>query len=323
MTIVGFVGNGTSFEVLSHLLHKAGTEILHWQPDHIPTDNANTSLPAHVQKAELEQMASVPLIFYAVPIHLARQTGRQLGDVISGRQIIVHTSRSLEPATLKSVSEILKEETPTQRFGFLNGPAEIADIQANKPAALVCASLFPEVHDLVEDSLHSENLRIYRNNDLTGAEISAAYGHIVAMLAGIGSGLELGTSLQATLFARGLAEISRFVTFRGSYERTAFGLAGAGNLYADTHRQGSKAFQLGEFLAVREQNNQSTDPAAIRDQFGAIGQDLLNLLDSLNSATLHADLSLHLLRAAHATAFGHQKPTQAIHHLVTLPAQYE
>lgn len=326
MTTVGFVGNGISFEVLSHLLNKAGTQILHWQPENnhaISSNNTTHNLPPNIQPAELAQMAKVPLIFYAVPIHLARETGRQLGDVISGRQIIVHTSNSLEPATLKSISEILKEETPTQRFGFLNGPAEITDIKANKPAALLCASLFPEVHDLVEDSLHSDKLRIYRSNDLTGAEISAAYSRLIAMLAGICHGLDAGTSLQATLFARGIAEISRYVTFRGGYERTAFGLAGAGNLYADTHRQGSKSFQIGEFLAIRDQNKQSADPLAIRDQFGTHGQDLLTLLDSLNSATLHAELSLHLLRAAYAAAFAQKTPAQAIHDLVTLPAQYE
>ncbi len=325
MTTVGFVGNGTSFEVLSHLLQKAGTEILHWQPEHSSAADAMPAdkLPSHVQSVELAQMGKVPLIFYSVPMHLARQTGRQLGDVISGRQIIVHTSRSLEPATLKSVSEILREETPTQRFGFLNGPADLADIQSNKPASLVCASLFPEVHDLVEDSITSENLRMYRSNDLTGAEISAAYSRIIAMLAGICNGLELGDSLQATLFARGLAEISRYVTFRGGYERTAFGLTGVGNLYADTHRAGSKDFQIGEFLAVREQNKQSTDAKAVRDQFGVYGQDLLSLVDSLNSATQHAELSLHLLRATHSGALGKLSPKKAVHDLVTLPVLFE
>lgn len=325
MTTVGFVGNGTSFEVLSHLLQKAGTEILHWQPEHSVSSGAmgDVSLAASVQSVELGQMAKVPLIFYSVPMHLARETGRQLGDVISGRQIIVHTSRSLEPATLKSVSEILGEETPTQRFGFLNGPADLTDIQGGKPASLVCASLFPEVHDLVEDSVTSANLRMYRSNDLVGAEISAAYSRIIAMLAGVCHGLELGGSLQATLFARGLAEISRYVTFRGGYERTAFGLAGVGNLYADTHRAGSTDFQIGEFLAVREQSKQSTDAKAVREQFGAYGQDLLSLVDSLNSATQHAELSLFLLRAAHSGALGQHSPAQAVRELVQLPAQYE
>ncbi len=325
MTTVGFVGNGTNFEVLSHLLQKAGTEVLHWQPEHSSASDAIPAgkLPGQIQSVELAQMAKVPLIFYSVPMHLARETGRQLGDVISGRQIIVHTSRSLEPATLKSVSEILREETPTQRFGFLNGPADLMDIQADKPAALVCASLFPEVHDLVEDSVTSENLRMYRSNDLTGAEISAAYSRIIAMLAGICHGLEMGDSLQATLFARGLAEISRYVTFRGGYERTAFGLTGVGNLYADTHRTGSKDFQIGEFLAIREQNKQSTDANAVREQFGVYGQDLLSLVDSLHSATQHAELSLYLLRATHSGALGKISPKKAVQDLVGLPVQFE
>ncbi|MBA2661866.1 MAG: hypothetical protein H0U74_06195 [Bradymonadaceae bacterium] len=318
MTTVGLVGKGVYFEVLTRLFEAASTKVLFWQPAE-DTEGVSGKLPKHVKAVELEQMGDVALIFYSVPMHLTRAVGRRLGDVISGRQVVVHTSRSLEMATLKSVSQVLQEETPTQRFGFLSGPTILADIQSEKPAAGVCASLFPEVHDLVEDSLMSQRFRVYRTNDLAGAEVSAAYGRVLAMIAGLCQGLDLGTSLQATLFTRGLSEMSRFVVYRGGYDRTAYGFAGAGNLYADTHMAGSNAFRIGAHLAGLEH----IDNQAIRDKFGEAGHDLLGLLESLHTVAQMAELELHILRGAQAIVSGQLSPSQAVQHLMALPALYE
>ncbi|MFU8805664.1 MAG: hypothetical protein ACNA8W_17760, partial [Bradymonadaceae bacterium] len=275
MTTVGLVGAGFHFETLLRLFEATSTRVLLWQPGD-EGDEAE-SLPGNVELVSRERMSDVPLIFFCVPIDICRTVARRLGDVMSGRQVVVHTSRSLETLSLKSLSTILQEETPTQRFGFLTGPVLVEDVKAGRPSSGVCASLFPEVHDLVEECLMSPIFRVYRTTDITGAEISAAYGRVIAMIAGLSHALGLGTSLQATIFARGLAEMARFVVFREGFERTAFGLSGAGNLFADMHLEGSTDYQIGMFLAGSKKHA----AAAVRKKFGWRGDELLNLLDAL------------------------------------------
>lgn len=318
MTTVGLVGTGFHFEILLSLLEVTKARVLLWQPGE--EGHTSEDLPAHVELVSRERMADVPLIFFSVPIDMCRTIARELGDVMSGRQIVVHMSRSLEGGTLKSVSQILHEETPTQRFGFLTGPVLLEDVTAGRPSSAVCASLFPEVHDLVEECLMSPIFRLYRTMDITGAEICAAYARVISLIAGLADALELGTSLKSTLFARGVAEMARFVVFREGFERTAFGLSGVGNLHADTLDDGSPEFQIGRFLATHDGEEVGD---AIRDAFGWRGHDLLGLLEALYGVAATAKLDVHLLAGSYGIVTGRVSVKQAVEKLMDLPALYE
>jgi glycerol-3-phosphate dehydrogenase (NAD(P)+) len=318
MATVGLVGTGFHFEILLRLLDATSTRVLLWQPDGVE-DHAE-DLPEHVELISRERLADVPLIFFSVPIDVCRPIARELGDVMNGRQVVVHMSRSLEPLSLKSVSTILQEETPTHRFGFVTGPVLLEDVKDAHPSSAVCASRFPEVHDLVEECLMSQLFRIYRTMDITGAELCAAYGRIIALISGLADALGMGTSLQSTLFARGVAEMARFVVFREGFERTAFGLAGVGNLHADTHGGGSPAFAMGKFIARYKGKNLA---AALQKEFGWRGQDMLSLIEGLVDTATTAGLDVHLLMGAHAVVSGKLKVGQAVEQLMDLPALYE
>ncbi|TXD34379.1 hypothetical protein FRC98_18365 [Lujinxingia vulgaris] len=314
MISVGFVGSTGVGDVARHLLAMGACDIKVWHPGELCEED---ELPG--ERVELEELAESTLIIFAAPIARCREIARQVGDVISGRHVIVHTLRALEPGTLKSVSTILQEETPTQRIGYLGGPMLRTDIEAGHPASAVCASLFPEVHDLVEDAMMSGSFRVYRSQDLIGAEICGAYARAIALLSGLADALSLGSSLQATLFARGLAEMSRYVVFRQGFERTTFGLAGAGSLYADTHLKGSVDFQIGCHLG----KHPGTPADALVEQFGPRARESLQVVDALAKSAERADLDLHLLQGAFALIHNELKPDEVVQRLMTLPALYE
>ncbi|MFB6351384.1 MAG: hypothetical protein ABEK29_06305, partial [Bradymonadaceae bacterium] len=190
-------------------------------------------------------------------------------------------------------SAILEEETPTRRFGFVSGPMRREDVLAGRGASCVCASPFPEVADMVEEALSSEIFRVYRNEDLPGSEAAAAYARVIAFTYGLADALDLGTSVLSTLFARGLAEMSSFVTYQGGYEPTTFGIAGSGNLHADTTGEGNADYRLGR----RYVDAGAPDLERFRDDLGVVEDELFGFLDSLISQAKSAKLDLHILRA--------------------------
>lgn len=314
MTRVGLVGEGERFEAFVRLLARTKTEISLWQPG-----GAQSDLPSTVERVEPEALAENSLIFLSLPMHEVREVARLLGDHLTGRHAIVHLCRNLEFATLKTTSDILIEETPTHRFGFLSGPMRREDIEAGLPAAGVCATGFPEVQDYVEEVLVSEGFRLYRSQDRVGAEVAAAYSRIIALASGVAHELGLGASLQSILFARGLAEMARFVVYRGGFERTTFGMAGTGNLYADTIAPGSLDFRIG----VEATRAGRLDRAAVAADHGSYGRDLLNLVDSLTGELAHAGLDLHILETCHLLVSGELSPTDAVGHLMRLPTLAE
>lgn len=312
MSNVGIIGTGDKFDALATLLAQTETRVLLYNWDRRP----KKELPKGVTVVELDHFRDVPVVFMSLPIERVRPIARELGEHITGRHGVIHLCRNFEHRTLKTVSQILAEETPTRRFGFLTGPILRDDVEAGLPASGVCATVFPELQDFVEECLVSTSFRLYRSDDLLGSEVAAAYCRVIAMAAGVGSELNLGDSLRATLFSRGLAEMGRFVAHRGGRERTTFGISGSANLFIDTAGQGSPDFQIG----VGAMRKNAFDEAAVVEEFGTRGRDLLDLIESLAIYLEDAPgLNLHLLETCHLMVSGQMGPADAVRHLMTLP----
>jgi glycerol-3-phosphate dehydrogenase (NAD(P)+) len=272
-------------------------------------------LPAGVESTTIEDLVDARLIFIAVPITDLRNVARSIGDVITARHAVIHAVHNVEPGSLAAPSEVLLQEMPTRRFGFLTGPMRSDEIERGLPSSGVCATRFPEVGDLAEEALVSPTFRLYRSSDLRGAEYSAAYTRVIAMAAGVAHAMSLGRCVQATLFARGLAEVSRFVTSRGAEEKTVFGIAGSANLHLDTTPPGSPDFQVG--IAAQEAGE--FDPVDVRERFGSGGGDLLDLVETLWAGVRSSQLHAHILETCHRMVSGQLEPQGALGHLMTLP----
>jgi glycerol-3-phosphate dehydrogenase (NAD(P)+) len=71
---------------------------------------------------------------------------------------------------------------------------------------------------------------VYRNEDVVGTELGGALKNVIALAAGVVTGLELGANSGAALITRGMAEITRLAMACGGRRETLAGLAGMGDL---------------------------------------------------------------------------------------------
>lgn len=306
---VAIVGSGDRFVSILDLLIGPDREV-----GAVALDEEDT-LPDGVDAVALDDVALAPLVFMAVPIRRLREVAREIGDSLTARHAVVHAVHNLEAGSLAPASEILRQEMPTRRFGFLTGPIRSDEIERGLPSAGVCATRFGEVGDLTEESLVSPAFRLYRSEDLRGAEFTAAYARVIAMASGVAHAMSLGRCVQATLFARGLAEVSRFVKDRGCDERTVFGIAGSANLHLDTTPPGSPDFQVG--IAAVEAGEFDRDEMERR--FGSGATDQLALVETLWEGAKVFGLQSHILQSCHQMVAGELEPQDAVRHLMTLP----
>lgn len=305
---VGLVGEGDRFDALAAVLQGNGCEVRAWSP-------VRRRGVRGMRSVDLHELAEAPLLYFAAPFSALRALAREVGDVISPRHAVIHSCHNLESGTLATASEVLAQELPTRRLGFVTGPMRPSDVRKGLPASAVCASRFPEVWQLAEGSLVHDRFRLYRGRDLVGAEHVAAYGRVIAMAGGVASQMKLGQSVQATLFARGLAEVARWVASRGGDATTPYGIAGAGNLYLDLADKGSVDYRVG----VRAMQEGRFDRSDIANRFGATGRDLLDLVESLWSGVERSGLQCHILKTCHLMVCGELDPAGAVMHLMTLP----
>jgi len=73
-------------------------------------------------------------------------------------------------------------------------------------------------------------MRAYMNSDMIGVEIGGAIKNVLAIAAGIASGLGFGANTQAAIITRGLSEMKRLGKVIGAEEKTFYGLSGLGDL---------------------------------------------------------------------------------------------
>lgn len=201
--------------------------------------------------AELSQIASrSDLVIVATPMAGLRGTLTQLAGV---RQPVAWLCKGFEPSLERGVGllghEISAQIAPDLMAGVLSGPSFAMEVAQGKPTALVAASSHAGVRETLAAAFHSQSLRVYGNDDMTGVEVGGAVKNVLAIAAGLCDGLQLGLNARAALITRGLAEMTRLGLALGAKMETFMGLSGLGDLVLTATGDLSRNRKVGVLLA--------------------------------------------------------------------------
>ncbi|HEY1434227.1 MAG TPA: NAD(P)H-dependent glycerol-3-phosphate dehydrogenase [Thermoanaerobaculia bacterium] len=240
---IAILGAGSWGTALAIELSRSGHEVMLWGRDpevaaRIEADGRHPRRltgypipPATRVSADLaEAFAFGSTLLVAVPCASLRPL-LDLSPGGTGRGLrLVSTGKGIEPESLKRMSEILLEHYPEAAIAALSGPTFAEGVARGDPTAAVVASRDAAAVEALQASLSSPTFRLYRSDDLVGVELAGALKNVVAIAAGIVSGLGFGPNTLAALVTRGLTEIGRIVKSQGGQDRTVQGLAGVGDL---------------------------------------------------------------------------------------------
>jgi len=194
---------------------------------------SSTSIPSGViATGDLgEALHGATTVVFAAPSHAARELLTAMSPLLDEAAIIVSVSKGIEIESGKRISEIAREVLgSTYSFVCLSGPSFAKEVVAGNPTAIVAASKDAAAARAVQNDFSFENLRIYTNTDVIGTEIGGSVKNVMAIAAGMTTGLGFGANSVAALITRGLAEITRLARREGAQVETLMGLAGLGDL---------------------------------------------------------------------------------------------
>jgi glycerol-3-phosphate dehydrogenase (NAD(P)+) len=205
-------------------------------------------------------LAGATIVLGVMPSAHARELYRAIGRHVELEAIFVSATKGLEPSTHARISEVIAEEmkmdSSSPRIAVLSGPSFALEVAAGDPTAVVLASTNAEIASEVQEEISGPRFRLYTNDDVIGTEIAGAVKNVIAIAAGICTGLELGTNTMAALVTRGLAEMTRLAVALGGRRETLSGLAGVGDLIltatGELSRNRSVGIQLGKGRALSE-----------------------------------------------------------------------
>ena len=221
------------------------------------------------------------IIFPIIPSSHFRGLMKQLAPYLHPYHILIHgtkgfdvrlpdgqtldTMQTLDRSMVKTMSEVIQEETVAVRVGCLAGPNLSKELAEGHPAATVVASHFNEVINIGKRLLRTDNFQVYGNNDIVGVELAGVLKNIIAIAAGALSGMGYGENAKGLLISRGMVEMVYLGRALGGNTKAFLGVAGIGDLVTTCNSSLSRNFTVGHRLAKGERLSEilkSTDEVA-------------------------------------------------------------
>ncbi|MBN2466731.1 MAG: NAD(P)H-dependent glycerol-3-phosphate dehydrogenase [Deltaproteobacteria bacterium] len=243
---IGVIGAGSWGTALAILLAKNGHRVTLWVYedevyDQIGAFHENRiylpgfQLPGRIapSRSLAEASSKKDLIVSALPSHVVRHVIHQCVPFLETRTIIVSVSKGIENETLKTMTEVLRDNLPSDMHSqivCLSGPSFAKEVVQYMPTAVVAAATIQKTAEKVQQVFAAHYFRVYTSTDVMGVELGGALKNVIAIAAGCSDGLGFGNNTRAALITRGLAEITRLAVEAGAHPLTLSGLSGLGDL---------------------------------------------------------------------------------------------
>lgn len=273
---VGVIGAGSFGSVIANILARNKKVILYVRDENALKKILETrEIRGHKLNKNIEPTHSLAtlasecdVIFPIVPSAHFRDMMKKLAPFLHPYHILIHgtkgfdiklpkgetieTMPSLSRQQVKTMSEVIREESVAVRVGCLAGPNLAKELAQRQPGATVVASHFQEVIQTGKRLLRNDRFQVYENHDLVGVEMAGVLKNIIAIASGALNGLGYGENAKGLLISRGAVEMVYLGRALGGDTKTFLGVAGIGDLITTCNSPMSRNFTVGFRLAKGE-----------------------------------------------------------------------
>jgi len=241
IAVIGAGSWGTALTI--SLARRGGHEISLWahSPEHAEEladcGENRRYLPGFVVPADIqvtarldEAIEDAEIILCVTPSQALRSVMEQIGPLLQPKQVLLSACKGIEEKSYLRMSQVMREFALDNPIGTLGGPSFAQEVAAAMPTAITIATAEEVLGKSLQDAFSSSSLRVYRNDDVPGTELGGALKNVIALAAGVVTGLNLGSNAAAALITRGNVEITRLAIACGGRRETMSGLSGMGDL---------------------------------------------------------------------------------------------
>ena len=274
---VGVIGAGSFGLAITNILAENSKVILYARRkevvDEINLKRTYNGHKMHENVLAINDLKSLAeqcrVIFPIVPSANFREMIVSLAPYLYPYHILIHGTKGLDASKaffeetddrseiltrdhVRTMSEIIIEETVVMRVGCMSGPNLSKELAAKQPSGTVVASHFDEVIKEGQRLLKSDRFQVYGNKDIIGIELAGVLKNILAIASGALSGLGYGDNARGMLISRGLVELIYVGKMLGGNTEAFIGLAGIGDIVTTCSSSLSRNYSVGYRLAKGE-----------------------------------------------------------------------
>lgn len=321
MKNIAIIGSGTWGVALAIHLAKAGNNIKMWsfseeEANAINVERKCKFLPEAIIGENITcytDMKTViegsEMILHVTPSKFVRETIKKYKDYVTNQPIIM-CAKGFEADTLCTLSQIIEQEMPKAKYGIFSGPSHAEEVSIGIPTAIVIASKYKEIQNIVQETFMNEKMRVYTSDDVIGVELGGALKNIIAFCAGIATEINLGDNSFAALITRGLVEITRLGMAMGGQHDTFYGLSGLGDLIVTCMSEHSRNRRAGRLIG----KGYTVDQA--RQEIGMVIESIDNIEVAYALAKKY-NIEMPIVNAVYDVLYNHLDPRDAVTMLMT------
>ncbi len=261
-----------------------------------------------------EAIADSAAAVIALPCAVAEDYVKRLSQNYAGPMIAA--CKGLHPETLQRTDEMLANHVGENQIAILSGPSFAPEVARGLPTAITMAARDVDLASQAASLFDDTSLRVYTCTDVVGVTLGGALKNVVAIAAGIATGLQLGHNATAALITRGLPEISRLACACGANAETIHGLSGLGDLVLTCTGDLSRNRRFGMALA------QGMDVKSAKQHIGQTAEGVRTAEAAYKLATRH-NIDIPIMQAVYEVISGQATPMDAVQSLLARPSKSE
>jgi len=269
-----------------------------------------------------QALSGAEIVVSVMPSHHCRRTFEHMAQWLQPHMLLLSATKGIENDTLLRMTEVIQEVISrfcrfSPRLAAISGPSFAKEVAQGSPTAVTVASTDATLSTRAQKEFSDPSFRIYVNDDLIGVELAGALKNVIAIAAGVCSGLGLGHNSVAALITRGLAEITRLAVACGAKPQTMAGLAGMGDLVLTCTGGLSRNRSVGSSLGQGKQLEE-----IIAGMHGTVAEGVLTTNAALGLAAKHR-VEMPITEQMYAILHDHKSPHDAIRELMARPGKAE
>lgn len=261
MMHIGIIGAGSwglalanvltdnNYKVIVYTREVADKKIIestHNHPLYFP-DNIKLNQTIEIT-CDLSDLNACDVIVLSVPSIAVEDVCTHMNSVFTTPKLIINTAKGFNPRNYKLLSDTVCETLNPElmlEFVSLIGPSHAEEVVARLVTSVNAVGQCEKSLLQVQTMFSNHYFRVYRNEDVIGAQLGVAIKNVIALASGMIAGYGLADNAKAALITRGLAEMSRLGIAMGGKLETFLGLCGVGDLIVTATSIHSRNYQAG------------------------------------------------------------------------------
>ena len=174
-----------------------------------------------------EVFPSIDILVLAITASSIPEVLAQLNQLPRTRKklLIINTAKALAPKTGERLEKVIAQHLiHPHTYVYIAGGTIAEDLYNSHPLGATVASTSASARRQAENLLASNNFRLYHTRDVAGTEYCAAFKNVIAIFAGIVSGLGWPYGSETYFISRFSKEVERFVHKEFKGQLTTFSM---------------------------------------------------------------------------------------------------